>query len=103
MIQRPGQSLHALRVDQTERWLQPDDAAISRRNTDRTAGIRAEGRETEAGTDRCRRSATRSARGSLGIAGIVGLAEIRMHRAIGVFQQIGLAKNDRARFLLEPP
>ena len=96
MIQRWRQGLHALQADPPEARLQSGHAAIGGGNADRAAGVGADRGEAETGGHRRRRAAAGTAGGAARVPGIVGLPEIRMHGAIGVFQQVGLAEDDGA-------
>ncbi len=91
MVEGPGERLDALQIDKAEARLQPHHPAIGSRDADRSARIRADRAEAEARAHGGGRAAAGAARGARGIPGIVGLAVVRMDRAIGVFQQVRLA------------
>jgi len=78
MVERPGQSLDAVEIDQAIGRLQPGDPAIGGRNADRAAGVGADRGEAHAGGHRRRRAAARATRNVSAPPRVVGRAVVRV-------------------------
>ena len=97
VIEAPGQRKNPVQRHQAVAGLDPHDPAIGRRNTDRAAGIGADGKRHDPRRHRRRRPAAGPTGGARRVVRVVGLADLGMRHAIGVFQQVGLAQDHRPR------
>ncbi len=96
MVERPGQRKHPVERNEAVGRLDADDSTVGGRDADRASGVRPDGERHDPGRNGGGGPAARPSGGAAGVDRVVGLADRGMGDAIGVFEEIGLAEEDRS-------